>query len=96
MKKKNKKVLPNQSNNNVQSSSDAIRTVPFISETALRQLQQLYGKHETINESLGTLPASSMAADANVYIIMQQPAAQTTPPKYNKKITEDLMNVDLD
>jgi len=87
------------------------QTGPFISESALRQLQQLYGKAHTQNEaqatfpdSIGTLPAFAMdevikrQAENRKKNLLPNTVRDPEPqPQANKsKITAELMDVDFD
>lgn len=85
-----------------------VQTVPYIEESALRQLQQLYklqpqnhSREASETDTIGTLPATSM--DAVVAHLNKvrfgntlTPQADKLPPKRNAdKITADLMDIDL-
>lgn len=87
-----------------------LQTGPFISESALRQLQQLYGKAHTQNtqpmfpDSIGVLPAVAMDDVIKLQTesrkknllpnTVNQPEPQSQADK--SKITADLMDVDFD
>lgn len=74
--------------------SQPIKMMPFIEESALRQLQQLYNlKPQSMPQSLGTLPAESMEA---TIIRAVNAAPDSRKKKDSAKITADLMDVDLD
>lgn len=91
-------------------TSHKVQTGPFISESALRQLQQLYSKAQAQNgaepslpDSIGTLPAIAMdevvksLAKSRKNILpntVREPEPQSAADK--SKITADLMDVDLD
>lgn len=88
-----------------------LQTGPFISESALRQLQQLYvkaqannGASSTLPDSIGTLPAIAME-DVKHFGIQNRkrnflPNTVREPEPRSEaeksKITADLMDVDLD
>lgn len=75
-------------------SPSPIKMMPFIEESALRQLQQLYNlKPQSIPQSLGTLPAESMEATI-IRAVNASPDSRTK--KNSAKITADLMDVELD
>lgn len=82
-----------------------LQTAPFISESALRQLQQLYGKPQTpFPDSIGTLPAIAMEDVLKLQMesrkknllpnTVREPEPQSQANK--SKITADLMDVDFD
>lgn len=89
-----------------------LQTGPFISESALRQLQQLYGKAHTQNEGqstfpdgIGTLPAVAMDDVIKKLQIENRkknllPNTVRDPEPQSQadksKITADLMDVDFD
>lgn len=97
------KTKPGFKNKPAASPMANLQTAPFIPESSLRQLQQLYGKPQPMNnsESIGTLPASSMdaavAAAANKLSSSNRivPIVPVTK-KEQAKITADLMDVDFD
>lgn len=106
-KSKNQKAKPVE---NVHTTHQ-LQTGPFISESALRQLQQLYGKAHTQNEakstfpdSVGTLPAVAM--DDIIKLHMESRKKNLLPNTVREpepqsqadksKITADLMDVDFD
>lgn len=101
MKTKMKKGKPLQAD----SESNAMKSIfnaqnqhpipmaPIMSQSALRQLQQLYGEQKSNSnadqQNLGILPANSMEAHIR--------AAQLSERRSNKnKVKADLMNVSLD
>lgn len=83
-----------------------LQTGPFISESALRQLQQLYGKAQiqngaqsTFSDSIGTLPAVAMddviksKPDSHKNnILLRKPQSAVD----KSKITAELMDVDFE
>lgn len=88
-----------------------LQTGPFISESALRQLQQLYGKAHIQTEaqpmfpdSIGTLPAVAMEDILKLHTESRKknllPNTVRDPEPQSQadksKITADLMDVDLD
>lgn len=80
-----------------------MQTAPFIAESSLRQLQQLYGnrQEQIAVESIGTLPAASMeatviAANKSVFTNKIVPPKAPATKKQQSKITADLMDVDFD
>lgn len=80
-----------------------MQTAPFIAESSLRQLQQLYGNRQEQNavESIGTLPAASMeatviAANKSVFTNKIVPPRPPATKRQQSKITADLMDVDFD
>lgn len=65
-----------------------VKTMPYINESALKQLQLLYGKPQTASEDIGVIPAEQLEQDFK--IVMEEPKVDKA------KITADLMDVDLD
>lgn len=105
MRGKTKNASPINNNNAATNGHEMIhmQTAPFIAESSLRQLQQLYGNRQErpAVESIGTLPAASMeatviaankAAFTNKIVPPRAPASK----KQQSKITADLMDVDFD
>lgn len=106
MRGKTKNASSTKNNNSGASNGHEMikmQTGPFIAESSLRQLQQLYGNRQEQNagESIGTLPAASMdaavitakkSAFTNNIVPPRAPATQ----KQQTKITADLMDVDFD
>jgi len=108
MRTKSKKGTPKPAE--MIDTSHKLQTGPFISESALRQLQQLYGKAQTQNgaqptypESIGTLPAVAMddviksLTNSRRNVLpntVRDPEPQL--PADKSKITADLMDVDFD
>jgi len=93
------------------NTAPSLHTGPFISESALRQLQQLYGKAHTQNsaqlmfpDSIGTLPAVAMddviklQTESRKKNLLSNTVNQPEPPSQadKSKITEELMDVDFD
>lgn len=84
------------------SNQQPIKMMPFIEESALRQLQQLYKLKSTLSmpNSVGTLPAESMEATIIRTVNAAAPSRLMQEPirskKQQAKITADLMDVDLD
>lgn len=91
--------------------AQTLQTGPFISESALRQLQQLYGKAHTQNtaqsifpDSIGTLPAAAMVdvmklqTESRRQNLMSNTVVQMESQSQTdkSKITADLMDVDFD
>lgn len=88
-----------------------VQTVPYIEESALRQLQQLYKPQphsqsrddEQPADTIGTLPATSMDAVVAHFNKLRYgntltPPAQPKSPSANRnaaKITADLSDIDL-
>jgi len=92
-------------------TAHTLQTGPFISESALKQLQQLYGKGHTQNEApstfpdgIGTLPAVAMddvirleTESHQKYLLPNAVSQAKAKPQADKsKITADLMDVDFD
>lgn len=92
-------------------TAHALQTGPFISESALKQLQQLYGKGNTQNvaqpmfpDSIGVLPAVAM--DEVIKLRNESRRKNLLPNTVNQpesqsqvdksKITAELMDVDFD
>ncbi len=88
-----------------------LQTGPFISESALRQLQQLYGKaqthnraHSTYPDSIGTLPAVAMddviksQTENRKKNFLPNTVREPEPQSeaVKSKITAELMDVDFD
>lgn len=108
MKTKSKKPSPKPVE--TVDTAPKLQTGPFISESALRQLQQLYGKAQTQNaastfpDSIGTLPAVAMddvirsQSDSRKKNFLpntvREPEPRTEAEK--SKITAELMDVDFD
>lgn len=107
MKTKSKKT-PNKP---VVATTHTLQTGPFISESALKQLQQLYGKANTQNEAqstfpdgIGTLPAFEMDEVIKLQTenrkknILPNTVSQTDSQSQadKSKITAELMDVDFD
>lgn len=94
------------------NTAHQLQTGPFISESALRQLQQLYGKAHTQNvaqptfpDSIGTLPAVAMddvirklQIENRKKNILPNTVRDPEPQSQadKSKITADLMDVDFD
>ncbi|KAG4073083.1 hypothetical protein HA402_009502 [Bradysia odoriphaga] len=108
MRTKSKKATPKPAE--MVDTSHKLHTGPFISESALRQLQQLYGKAQVQNgaqstfpDSIGTLPAVAMddviksLTNSRRNVLpntVREPEPQSAADK--SKITADLMDVDFD
>lgn len=109
MKTKSKKVTTKPVQ--MVDTAHRLQTAPFISESALRQLQQLYGKAHTPNEaqstfpdSIGTLPAVAMddvlklQNESRKKNLLPNIVREPEPQSQadRSKITADLMDVDFD
>lgn len=93
-------------------TAHSLQTGPFISESALRQLQQLYGKAHTQNEAqpmfpdnIGVLPAVAMddvikklQTESRKNNLLPNTVNQPEPQSQEDKtkITAELMDVDFD